>query len=227
MIWQRAPLYVEAHDLAVWLTQRFDESRATELDRDVAATGREIVYQVARALAFPGVREVALVAADESVLRLRILLRLACEGAHLSPRQHRFAASRLERIGRMLGGWRRERRIQAAARGNDPSSRRRARMAPGASSAAAPTGTTPAIAVRPTATGTTPTSTTTTTASASSSPRRSPNPHLPSSAAMRPNPTASRPVSGGAGSTRARPRLPVASDSRPGPGEAPSSPPLP
>jgi hypothetical protein len=229
--WRRAPLYVEAHELAVWLGRHFDGERARTLDVELARTGDELLFQVARALAFPGAREQALLAADEAVLRLRVLARVACERARLAPRELRFAAARLERIGRMLGGWRRQRRLDAHARASTAEDtveeRRGARGTPGASSAAAPTGTTRGTAAPPTATGTTPTSTTTTTASASFSLRRSPNPRADPETERRPGRPASRLLSGGAGSSRARLRLPAAPGRAQGSGEAPSLPELP
>jgi hypothetical protein len=110
--WRHAPLYVEAHDLALWLDRHGRDDSQGELAKDLGATGREFLFQVSRALAFPAARAAALEAADGAALRLRVLLRVAAEVGDLSPSQLRFVSGRVERAGRMLGGWRRQRRLR-------------------------------------------------------------------------------------------------------------------
>jgi hypothetical protein len=95
----------------------------------------------------------------------------------------RHAVGEADALGRMLGGWRRDARERVLERAREDGRRRRreriaagpndpretgagARLAPAASCAAAPTGTTPTGAVPPTGTGTTPGTGTTTSASA-------------------------------------------------------------
>lgn len=106
--WRRAPLYVEAHDLALWLELRWVPEPPRGLVDDLSATGRELLFQIGRALSFPESRLAGIELADEAALRLRLLLRLALEARILGPEQLRHALERVERIGRMLGGWRRD-----------------------------------------------------------------------------------------------------------------------
>lgn len=61
---------------------------------------------VSLALTFPASRSRHLEAADEAVVRLRELLRLAQELGLISPGGLRYASGRLLVIGRMIGGWR-------------------------------------------------------------------------------------------------------------------------
>ena len=109
MSWRNAPLYVEVHDLAVWTMDRTgtwrDRNAATLAER-VAGAVCDLVTSVALGLTFPATRGRHLEAADEAIVRLRTLLRLAEALGLLSPRGLRFAAGRLQAAGRMLGGWR-------------------------------------------------------------------------------------------------------------------------
>ena len=43
--------------------------------------------------------------ADEQLIRLRVLLRLAVDTGRLSDRQYGFALDKVDAIGRQLGGW--------------------------------------------------------------------------------------------------------------------------
>lgn len=106
-----APLYVEAHDLARWLLERLEgwhTERGSTLLRPLSDTTCDLVTSVSLALTFPQGRRDYLLRADESVVRLRMLLRLACDLALLSPGGLRHAQGQLRTIGRMLGGWQRQ-----------------------------------------------------------------------------------------------------------------------
>lgn len=109
---ERAPLYVEALDLATWLTRELDAEPSSRsslpgLESDLARVGRELLAAVGIALTFPDRRHEALRAADESLVRLRLGLELAAAVGRLAPRQVRYASARVDRAGRMVGGWRR------------------------------------------------------------------------------------------------------------------------
>ena len=58
------------------------------------------------ALTFPRSRGQHLVTADQAVVRVRVLLRLAAAQGALTARQLRYASGNLADIGRMIGGWR-------------------------------------------------------------------------------------------------------------------------
>ncbi len=109
MSWRDAPLYVEANDLACWVVAR--ANTWTKIDHRhlallVTRGACELVSEVALALTFPDTRSEHLQRADHEIVRLRMLLRLACQLKQLRPGGLRFAAERLEVIGRMVGGWR-------------------------------------------------------------------------------------------------------------------------
>ena len=109
MSWRDAPLYVEVHDLAVWTLDRagaWKDRQGPALADRVAGVVCDLVTSVALALTFPATRYRHLEAADEAIVRLRTLLRLAQALGLLSPKGLRFAAGRLQAAGRMLGGWR-------------------------------------------------------------------------------------------------------------------------
>lgn len=117
MKWRGAPLYVELRDLAAWFA-RLDDVGGPAVDHEglraeLARTARRALCRSARALAFPEVRAQALQDLDELVLDARVLTALATDLGLLSPRQQRFVTARLDRVGRMLGGWRRSLRDAA------------------------------------------------------------------------------------------------------------------
>ena len=119
MSWQRAPLYVRAHDLARWLMERAAGWRnppERDLGRALNAQGLELSSSISLALTFPATRADHQERADESVVRIRSILRLARDLGVLSPRQLRYAGAELDAIGRMLGGWRRSTRARARVR---------------------------------------------------------------------------------------------------------------
>jgi hypothetical protein len=119
MSWKHAPLYVLAHDLARWLEERAAQSGDPARERllkVLSEDSRELLVAVSLALTFPADREAHLRAADERVVRLRVILRLAADGRALAPPQARFASAALDRIGRMIGGWRRTGRRRRAHR---------------------------------------------------------------------------------------------------------------
>ncbi len=113
MSWKRAPLYVRSHDLARWLHERL-ASMANRPDVGlVGAIGEEarrLVGAIALALTFPAGRRAHRDQADATLVRLRVLLRLAEELGFLSPRQRRYALGELQTLGRMVGGWQRSAR---------------------------------------------------------------------------------------------------------------------
>lgn len=111
MIERNAPLYVESHDLARWVLERVEawpEERGRTLRQPLAETACQLVTAVSLALTFPDTRGEHLREADETVVRLRMLLRLASELALLSPGGLRHAEGHLRAVGRMLGGWQRQ-----------------------------------------------------------------------------------------------------------------------
>ena len=106
-----APLYVEAHDLARWVLERVEAwppERGRSLERPLCGAACELLASVSLALTFPEGRSEYLRTADESIVRLRMMLRLAQDLALISPGGLRHALGRLRTIGRMLGGWQRQ-----------------------------------------------------------------------------------------------------------------------
>lgn len=107
MIWRRAPLYVDCHDLARWLHERRLAAAADTMLGRLADEASILLSSVACALSFPDDRGTSLLAADRSVVRLRVHVRLAVEVGSLRPNAQRFLTAQLDRIGRQIGGWRR------------------------------------------------------------------------------------------------------------------------
>lgn len=109
MTWKDAPLYVEAHDLARWVSERagaWADRGGRHLAARVGDVACSLLEAVALALTFPVGRASHLAEADRAIVRLRVLLRLARELGYLSPGGLRFACERLQTAGRMVGGWR-------------------------------------------------------------------------------------------------------------------------
>ncbi len=115
MSWRDAPLYVEAFDLSGWVIERAQSWELEPLARRAIDEAVELVSSVSLALTFPAARERHLIEAEEGIVRLRTVLRIAEGVGVLSSRRVRFAAERLSAIGRMVGGWRKRvcRRRQA------------------------------------------------------------------------------------------------------------------
>lgn len=109
-VWAEAPLYVRAHDFSRWLMERqtaWSPQAMEQLGAALARNARTLLCAVSLALTFPTERPRRLIEADRSVVRLRVLLRLARELGLLSPGATRYAMGELREIGRMLGGWKR------------------------------------------------------------------------------------------------------------------------
>jgi hypothetical protein len=110
MSWREAPLYIEVHDLARRVLE-WTPSWPDRGDPGLAATTREtalhLVDAVSLALTFPDDRPAHLAAADATIVRLRMRLRLANDLGLLSTGALRLAESHLLRAGRIVGGWRR------------------------------------------------------------------------------------------------------------------------
>jgi hypothetical protein len=107
MIWKRAPLYVDCHDLARWLHERLLDTAADALLVRIASDASDLLASIVCALSFPEDRMASLHTADRLVVRLRVLVRLAVELGSLRPNAQRFLTAQLDRIGRQIGGWRR------------------------------------------------------------------------------------------------------------------------
>jgi hypothetical protein len=169
-LWSRAPLYVRVLDLARWLNTRSEDRAAVPyagLAQRTALESEELLVAVSLALTFPARRSQSLERADEAVVRIRLLMRLACELGGMSAAQLGYASSELDGIGRMIGGWRRSRR-RRTSRANPAGVE--APRATGGSCVAGRSGTTPTGAAPRTATRGTRGTATTTSGSASPSP---------------------------------------------------------
>jgi hypothetical protein len=107
--WREAPLYVEAHDLTRWvieLARTWGDRDAGPLAARVVDAACALLEAVSLALTFPSGRALDLEEADRSIVRLRVLLRVAHELGLLSPSALRFACGQLQTAGKMVGGWR-------------------------------------------------------------------------------------------------------------------------
>lgn len=108
---RETPLYVDAHDLARWVISRarsWPPERQGHMAPLIVAAACDLVTAVSLALTFPASRWEHVEQADRSIVRLRTLLRLARDLNLLSAGGLRFAAGRLQVIGRMIGGWKKK-----------------------------------------------------------------------------------------------------------------------
>ena len=106
---QDAPLYVRSHDLARSLLDAvvsWPDAPRRVLGEPLATEVRTLLTAVALALAFPDDRAAHQRAADDALLRLRVLLRLATAMGLISEGAASAAHAELTDMGRMLGGWR-------------------------------------------------------------------------------------------------------------------------
>ena len=103
---KEAPIYIEAHDLTRWVVEKAATWPAPALlAPQVTQASTELLSSVSQALTFTRNRRDHLNRADEAIVKLRVLLRVARDMGQISPSAHRFACSRLSAIGSMLGGW--------------------------------------------------------------------------------------------------------------------------
>jgi len=77
MSWRAAPLYVRVHDLARDLLPRVESGPCPSLRHRIAAEVQELLCEVSLALTFVAGRADHQAAADRSVTRLKVLVRLA------------------------------------------------------------------------------------------------------------------------------------------------------
>ncbi len=121
MTHERAPLYIEAHQLSCWLSLRLHrvrgDSRHELIVDDILQSAYQLLAEIATALTFPSLRREALVRADVCLLRLRVILRVAREVGDLNARRHRYCVERMDLMGRMIGGWRRSNSRRTGNRG--------------------------------------------------------------------------------------------------------------
>jgi hypothetical protein len=130
-VWNRATVYVAAHDLALLLHGSLTATSA--LAHEVRRRAVRLVEVLAVALSFPDRRTEALRRADELACGLRVVLRLVHDVGDLGAGALRRAAAELDVIGRMIGGWRRARRRCTASHSHNQGTgpRLRARRARG------------------------------------------------------------------------------------------------
>ncbi|NCQ33142.1 MAG: four helix bundle protein [Armatimonadetes bacterium] len=102
------PAYTKAYDLCVWLlgrTAKFAAQYRTCLAAKIDEAAVELVLTLRRA-AETKECEPHLRRADELVADLRVLLRIAYGvKAFRGSKSYRYAASGMDEIGRMIGGW--------------------------------------------------------------------------------------------------------------------------
>lgn len=116
-----APLYIKAHELCGWVlrhTGGWGEFSEGTLGRLTSETACELVCSVSLALTFPATRSAHLEALDQSIVRLRTLLRLASDQGLLRENSLRHAAGELRAIGKMTGGWRKREKSRASGGGS-------------------------------------------------------------------------------------------------------------
>jgi hypothetical protein len=101
----RAPLFVDALALSQWLIARFGATRDPVADRLIGLT-LDLLETLTLALK-DHARDARIEQADELLIRLRALLRLAAECGRLSTGQYAHVLERVDAIGRQLGAWRR------------------------------------------------------------------------------------------------------------------------
>jgi hypothetical protein len=102
----QAPLFVDGLALADWLLDKLDGAQG-HLARNLCDTALELLQVITLALKDRRKDEHVEIA-DELLVRLRALLRLAVERRSLTPAQYGHVLERIDSIGRQLGAWRRK-----------------------------------------------------------------------------------------------------------------------
>lgn len=97
-----------AYELSLWLLQKtetFPRSYRFSMGDRITARALDILEALAAA-AYAQDKRAPLEEANRAINSLRLLLRLAVDLRLLSNDSQEFAATRLEEVGRMTGGWR-------------------------------------------------------------------------------------------------------------------------
>ncbi|MEQ9500025.1 MAG: four helix bundle protein [Deltaproteobacteria bacterium] len=117
MSYAEAPLYVRTYDLTRELlhrTARFPRSYRASLGARLQQASLSLTEAIMVALLHPRERERALADADRALLGVRLALRLAGDlGVVDEPHAGRLGQD-VAAIGRMLGGWRRDPKLETA-----------------------------------------------------------------------------------------------------------------
>ena len=100
---EQAALYVDGLALCQWLLEKFDRDPGV-LGPSLCGCALELIQTLVLALK-DRARDERIELADEQLIRLRVLLRLAVDSERLSPEQYGFALDQVDAIGRQLGGW--------------------------------------------------------------------------------------------------------------------------
>ncbi len=100
---EHTPLYVDCMALCEWLLDKFDQVPGV-LGPSLCRCSLELLQAVVLALKDRD-RDTQIDLADEQLIRLRILLRLAVETGRLSDRQYGFVLDKVDAMGRQAGGW--------------------------------------------------------------------------------------------------------------------------
>lgn len=101
----QAPLFVDALALNQWLMDRFDAT-ARPLEQRVIGLAIDLLECLTLALKDRD-RDLRIEQADELLIRLRVLLRLAADSGRLRADQYGYVLGCIDNIGRQLGAWRR------------------------------------------------------------------------------------------------------------------------
>ena len=101
----QAPLFVDGMALARWLLGRFGGSPG-QLEQQIVSVSLDLLQAITLALKDRR-RDEQIELADEMLIRLRVLLRLAMDCGRLTPEQYGHVLGRVDAIGRQLGGWQR------------------------------------------------------------------------------------------------------------------------
>jgi len=101
----QAPLFVDALALNQWLLERF-ATAAHPLEQRVLRLALDLLECLTLALKGRN-RDLRIEQADELLIRLRVLLRLAADSGRLHADQYAYVLGRIDSIGRQLGAWRR------------------------------------------------------------------------------------------------------------------------
>ena len=99
----QAPLFVDALALAQWLLAHF-ETPGSPLESQLLTLATELLQVLTLALK-NRCRDDRMEEADELLIRLRVLLRLAVESSRLTSDQYGHVLERVDVIGAQLGAW--------------------------------------------------------------------------------------------------------------------------
>ena len=114
---QQSPIFVKTYDFLLWLiplTLKFPKSQRFLLAERLSKMALDFYDTILEAVMEPGRQDERLDEADKLLTKIRLYVRLSYDLKCISLGQLEHAARLMDEIGRLIGGWKRQRAKEKA-----------------------------------------------------------------------------------------------------------------